>query len=146
MLKSAVLSFSVLSYSNEINVLIWGINAFNRFARPYVSKQMKLFSQSHVQRSKAFADWSLKWSFEAVSILPDCVHALGSNEIALFGLPLCVNLMVLKLYGNLQGLKDILDTLGYLWANSIAREENHFVFTSRKQGLFCYSKMLEHIS
>ena len=91
---------------------------------------MKLFSQSHVQRSKAFADWSLKWSFEAVSILPDCIHALGSNEITLFGLPLCVNLMVFELYGNLQGFKDILDTFGYLWADSITREENHFVFTS----------------
>ena len=56
MLQPTVFSLCVLSYSDQIDIVVPGLVAWNAEAWSYICKQLQLFAQSQIEGSVAFAD------------------------------------------------------------------------------------------
>ena len=110
MLESAVFTFRIFSNGYQVNIFVRGINSFNRLAGTHISKQIKPFPQSNIQRSEAFSNRSLEWPLESIFVSLDCLYAFIGYQISLLSLALGMYLVRLKFNGDIDGSKDVLDT------------------------------------
>ena len=60
MLDTRILSFSVLSDQNGINVVIWGLVSSDRSARSDVGEEIECSAEGQVEGDMAFTNWSLE--------------------------------------------------------------------------------------
>lgn len=64
MLKAAVLSLCVLTYRDDVHIVVSGLVARYAEARPDVGKKLELFPEGEVERAMAFADGSCHGPFQ----------------------------------------------------------------------------------
>jgi hypothetical protein len=58
-LNARVLSLSVLSDKDGINVIVWGLIASNGTARSDVGEEIECAAKSKIERNMAFSNWGL---------------------------------------------------------------------------------------
>ena len=63
MFKSTVLSFSVFSQCDDVNIIVERFNTRKRFSWSNIGKEVQLLSKSDVYWSIAFTNWSCEWAF-----------------------------------------------------------------------------------
>lgn len=142
MFKARVLSFSIFSDRNQIHILVWRVYANKTFARTNIREQIQFLSHCHIQWSVTLSDGSRKWTFrinysllnayirynitlETPFILDDCIEGFFFDKITSIVDGLSVNFMVFPINWCFYGRKDIANSLRYLRANSVSREENN---------------------
>lgn len=121
-LEPAVLSLGVFSDGDDINILVWGVDALKAFARPDIRVQLELLPQGHVQGPEALPDWRLEGALQSELVLAQGVQRVFGNEVALLGLPTGVDIVVLEFYRDLQLVEDVNNCLRNLRADPITRE------------------------
>lgn len=130
--QTTVLSLSVLTDSHQIHSFVWSLHSLDRFARSHVCKKIEPLSQCDVEGAVPFSDGGFEGPLESVLVLTDCFNRLVRDEIAELCDPFGVDHVMFELDGYLERVEDGLNAKGYLWAYSVAWEEDNLLFVGGK--------------
>lgn len=133
MLKSTVLSLGVLPDGHQIHVFVGSIDALNAPAGTHVGEQLQPLAQSHVEGAEALADGGFEGALQPVLVALDSRDGVVGDEVALLGLSLGVDGVVLELDGDLEGGEDVLDASGDLGTDAVSGEEDHLLLLGAEE-------------
>lgn len=120
MLQSRIFSLSVLTNCHQIHSLVGSFHSLYRSAGTDVGEQIEASAESDVDGTIALPDGCLEGSFESIFVFVDGIDSIVANEIPLFCDSLGVYHMLFKLYGDIEGIEDVLDCVGDFWSDAIS--------------------------
>lgn len=122
MLQSTVLSLSVLSDGNNINVSVRRVYSFNASTGSHVRIELKSLSEGDVERSETLSNGCLEGSLQTHFILPEGLQRIVGDEVSLCSLAAGVDVVIFEVYRHFEVVEDVNNSLRDLGTDSIARE------------------------